>query len=75
MHLLQQGYDGPLVNIGCGQDVTIRELAKTVMKVVGGGHQGRGCTATFAGSGLRSAQLTVCRILRSTHERHPSVSS
>jgi GDP-L-fucose synthase len=29
------GYDGPLVNVGCGEDVTIRELAQTVMDVVG----------------------------------------
>ena len=35
LHLMQHGYDGPLVNIGTGQDVTIRELAETVMKVVG----------------------------------------
>jgi GDP-L-fucose synthase len=35
VHLMQQGYDGPLVNIGCGVDVTIRELAETVMEVVG----------------------------------------
>jgi len=35
VHLMQQGYDGPLVNIGCGQDVTVRELAETVMEVVG----------------------------------------
>jgi GDP-L-fucose synthase len=35
IHLMQQGYDGPLVNIGCGQDLTIRELAETVMAVVG----------------------------------------
>jgi len=35
VHLMEQGYDGPLVNIGCGSDVTIRELAETVMKVVG----------------------------------------
>jgi len=35
VHLMQQGYDGPLVNIGCGADVTIRELAETVMDVVG----------------------------------------
>jgi len=33
--LMQQGYDGPLVNIGTGTDVTIRELAETVVKVVG----------------------------------------
>jgi GDP-L-fucose synthase len=35
VHLMQQGYDGALVNIGTGQDVTIRELAETVMQVVG----------------------------------------
>lgn len=35
VHLMEHDYDGPLVNIGCGQDVTIRELAETVMDVVG----------------------------------------
>jgi GDP-L-fucose synthase len=35
VHLMEQGYDGPLVNVGCGDDVTIRELAETVMQVVG----------------------------------------
>lgn len=35
VHLAEQGYDGPLVNIGTGEDVTIRELAESVMKVVG----------------------------------------
>jgi GDP-L-fucose synthase len=35
VHLMQAGYDGPLVNIGTGEDVTIRELAETVMEVVG----------------------------------------
>jgi GDP-L-fucose synthase len=34
-HLMASGYDGPLVNIGTGEDVTIRELAETVMSVVG----------------------------------------
>jgi GDP-L-fucose synthase len=29
------GYAGELVNIGTGTDVTIRELAETVMQVVG----------------------------------------
>jgi GDP-L-fucose synthase len=41
VHLMERGYDGPLVNIGCGQDVSIRELAQTVMDVVG-------CRATIA---------------------------
>ena len=35
LHLMQAGYDGSLVNIGTGEDVTIRELAETVMDVVG----------------------------------------
>ena len=35
VHLMQCGYDGTLVNIGTGEDVTIRELAETVMNVVG----------------------------------------
>ena len=35
VHLMTTGYDGPLVNIGTGTDVTIRELAETVVKVVG----------------------------------------
>jgi GDP-L-fucose synthase len=35
VHLMQTGYAGPLVNIGTGQDVTIKELAETVMAVVG----------------------------------------
>jgi len=33
--LMERGYAGPLLNIGSGQDVTIRELAETVMSVVG----------------------------------------
>lgn len=37
--LMERGYDGPLINIGTGADVTIRELAETVMQVVG--FQGR----------------------------------
>lgn len=35
VHLMEQDYDGELVNIGTGTDVTIRELAETVMEVVG----------------------------------------
>jgi GDP-L-fucose synthase len=35
VHLMNIGYDGPLVNIGTGEDVTIRELAETIKKVVG----------------------------------------
>ena len=35
VHLMEQDYDGPLVNIGTGEDVTIRELAHIVMSIVG----------------------------------------
>ncbi len=35
VYLMEQGYSGPLLNIGTGVDVTIRELAETVMRVVG----------------------------------------
>lgn len=35
VHLMELGYDSPIVNVGCGADLTIRELAETVMRVVG----------------------------------------
>jgi GDP-L-fucose synthase len=35
VHLMNIDYDGALLNIGCGQDVSIAELAQTVMDVVG----------------------------------------
>jgi len=35
VYLMEAGYDGPLLNIGTGVDVSIRELAETVMEVVG----------------------------------------
>lgn len=35
VYLMMQDYDGPLLNVGTGIDVTIRELAETVMDVVG----------------------------------------
>jgi GDP-L-fucose synthase len=35
--LMESGYSGPIVNMGVGQDVTIRELASTVAEVVGFG--------------------------------------
>ncbi|MEP7056228.1 MAG: GDP-L-fucose synthase [Caldimonas sp.] len=35
VHLMQRGGDEPLINVGTGSDVTIRELAETVMDVVG----------------------------------------
>lgn len=35
VHLMLKDYDGPLVNVGTGEDLTIRELAETIMRVVG----------------------------------------
>ena len=35
MFLMERGYDGPLVNVGSGEDLSIRDLAATVMGVVG----------------------------------------
>lgn len=35
IHLMQIGYDGPTVNIGSGEDVTILELAETVIRTIG----------------------------------------
>lgn len=35
VYLMEQGYEGPLVNIGTGEDLTIRELAETICEVVG----------------------------------------
>ena len=35
VHLMEHGYDGPLINIGTGEDVTIRQLAEIIMSVVG----------------------------------------
>lgn len=35
VHLMRTGWDGTLVNVGTGEDVTIRELAETVMRIVG----------------------------------------
>ena len=35
VYLMEQGYSGPLVNIGTGTDISIRELAETVVRVVG----------------------------------------
>jgi GDP-L-fucose synthase len=37
VYLMERDYDGPLLNLGTGRDVTIRELAETVMDVVGFG--------------------------------------
>ncbi|RZS47469.1 GDP-L-fucose synthase [Sphaerotilus mobilis] len=60
VHLMQQGYDGPLVNIGTGTDVTIRELAETVMEIVG--FQGRIVFDTSKPDGTPRKLLDVSRL-------------
>jgi GDP-L-fucose synthase len=35
VHLMERDYDGPLLNIGTGEDTTIAELAEIVMETVG----------------------------------------
>lgn len=35
VHLMEQDYDGPLLNVGTGEDVTIRDLAAMVARAVG----------------------------------------
>jgi GDP-L-fucose synthase len=60
VHLMRQGYDGPLVNIGTGADVTIRELAETVMDVVG--FRGRIVFDTTKPDGTPRKLLDVSRL-------------
>jgi GDP-L-fucose synthase len=60
VHLMETGYDGPLINIGTGIDVTIRELAKTVMDVVG--FQGRITFDTSKPDGTPRKLLDVSRL-------------
>jgi GDP-L-fucose synthase len=33
--LMEMGYDGPLLNVGVGGDITIKELAETIVRVIG----------------------------------------
>lgn len=35
LYLMELGYDGPLINIGKGEDITIKDLAKTIVDVIG----------------------------------------
>ncbi len=60
VHLAEQGYDGPLVNIGTGEDVTIRELAETVMGIVG--YAGRVVYDTSKPDGTPRKLLDVGRL-------------
>jgi len=61
VHLMERDYDGPLVNVGTGQDVTIRELAETVMEVVG--FQGRIAFDSSKPDGTPRKLLDVSRLV------------
>ncbi|WP_434517174.1 GDP-L-fucose synthase family protein [Dechloromonas sp. ARDL1] len=60
LHLMEQAYDGPLMNVGTGTDVTIRELAETVMRTVGFG--GEMVFDTAKPDGTPRKMLDVSRI-------------
>jgi GDP-L-fucose synthase len=60
VHLMERGYDGPMVNIGRGEDVSIRELAQTVMDVVG--FKGRIVFDSTKPDGMMRKLLDVSRI-------------
>lgn len=62
VHLMSSGYDGPLVNIGTGTDVTIRELAETVVRVVG--YQGELQFDTSKPDGTPRKLMDVSRLRR-----------
>ncbi|MEO3712126.1 GDP-L-fucose synthase [Roseateles sp. 2.12] len=60
--LMETGYDGPLLNVGCGQDLSIRELAQTVAAVVG--FEGELVFDTSKPDGTPRKLLDVSRISR-----------
>jgi GDP-L-fucose synthase len=61
-YLMEQDYNGPLVNIGTGTDVTIRELAETVTRVLG--FSG---TLTFDSSKPDGTPRKLMNVSRLTH--------
>lgn len=60
VHLMELAYDGPMVNVGTGEDVTIAELAESVMKVVG--FSGRTVYDTTKPDGTPRKVLDVSRL-------------
>ncbi|MFY7864472.1 GDP-L-fucose synthase family protein [Roseateles sp.] len=60
IHLMKQGYAGELVNIGTGEDVSIAELAQSVMEVVG--FEGRVRFDTSKPDGTPRKLLDVSRL-------------
>jgi len=62
IHLMSSGYADGLVNIGTGLDVTIRELAETIMEIVG--YQGTIKFDTSKPDGTPRKLLDVSRMTR-----------
>ena len=60
VHLMRTGYDGPPVNIGTGEDITIRELAETIFEVVG--FKGRVVFDSSKPDGTPRKRLDVTRL-------------
>jgi GDP-L-fucose synthase len=60
VHLMEGGADFPLLNVGSGSDVTIAELAATVMEVVG--YRGRIVFDTTKPDGTPRKLLDVSRL-------------
>jgi GDP-L-fucose synthase len=58
--LMERDYPGPWLNVGCGEDVTIRELAETVIDVVG--FRGRIVFDTTKPDGTPRKLLDVSRL-------------
>ena len=58
--LMEKEYNGPLINIGTGEDVTIRELAETIMRAVG--FEGNIAFDTEKPDGTTQKKLDVSRI-------------
>ncbi len=66
--LMEQGYAGSLLNIGTGQDVTIRELAETIMEVVE--FEGRIMFDASKPDGTMRKVLDVARLNEQVWETH-----
>ncbi|HTP73874.1 MAG TPA: GDP-L-fucose synthase [Burkholderiaceae bacterium] len=60
VHLFEREYDGPLINIGCGEDVSIAALTEQVMEVVG--FDGRIVFDTSKPDGMPRKLLDVSRL-------------
>ena len=60
VHLMMQGYDGQLLNIGCGEDIAIAELAQLVASIVG--FDGRIVFDASKPDGTRRKLLDVSRL-------------